>query len=116
MILDDWIHRARLPQIQSRARQFLVTFAGCDYPLRIPPDRAGAVWLGALNHLNPLRETTGAGSSPSFSCTDLAQDYCAVFNSNWSDGEKRCIQVCTTIGSALYPGHRNGHRNGRRNT
>ena len=34
MAQDDWIHREYLPRIQSRARQVLVIWASCDFPLR----------------------------------------------------------------------------------
>ena len=37
MVQDNWIHRACLPQIQDCARQALVTWAECDYPLRPAP-------------------------------------------------------------------------------
>ena len=37
MAQGSWIHRACLPQIQACARQALVTWAWCDYPLRLPP-------------------------------------------------------------------------------
>ena len=37
MVWEDWKHRACLPQIQDCARQALVTWAECEYPLRISP-------------------------------------------------------------------------------
>ena len=37
MVRGTWKHRACLPQLQDCARQVLVTWAECDYPLRLAP-------------------------------------------------------------------------------
>ena len=34
---DSWIHRSRLPRIQSTLRCVILEWAWCDYPLYLPP-------------------------------------------------------------------------------
>ena len=80
MVQDDWIHRACLPLMQSRARQVLVIWAWCVYHLCILP-RMLAQFGMALSTISSLcMQLYGSDFSPPSPCADLARDYYAAFN------------------------------------
>ena len=99
MVRDDWPHRACLPQIHDIARQVLVTWAECEYPLRISPRmlmQFGVVFSSLSSLCMRLR---GWDFTPPPFCTDLAKDYIAAFHLNWDDDEKRWQRELINLGA-----------------
>ena len=99
MIQDSWIHRACLPQTQSCARQVLVNWAWCDYPLRLPPRVLAQFGVAFSTISSPCVKLRGWDFSPPSPCADLARDYFAAFHLNWADDKKRCARQLIRLGA-----------------
>ena len=85
----DWPLRACLPEIQEVAREALVTWAECEYPLRLSPRilmQFGTLFSSLSSQCMLIR---GWDFTPPPFCTDLAKEYIAAFYLNWSDDERR---------------------------
>ena len=89
IIREDWPLRACIPQLRECVQQVLVTWAECEYPVRISPRML--VQFGVLSSsLSSLcMRLQGWDFNPPPHCTDLAKDYIAAFYLNWSDDDKR---------------------------
>ena len=97
---DDWPHRACLPQLLDIARQVLVTWADCEYPLRFPPRmmmQFGVALSSLTSHCMFFR---GWDFTPPPLCADLAKEYIEAFYLNWEDDDRRTQRELADLGAA----------------
>ena len=99
MSSDEWQHRACLPQIQTLARQALITWAECEYPLRISPRMLMqfGILLSSVSSL--CMGLRGWDFFPPPNCTDLAKDYISAFYLNWEDDQRRMQRELVNLGA-----------------
>ena len=109
MVRDEWKHRACLPQIQNFARQALVTWAECEYPLRISPRMLMQFGILFSSVSSLCMSIHGWDFLPPPNCTELAQDYMAAFHLNWEDDERRMhrelIDLAATDSEQIFGKH-----------
>ena len=99
MVRGAWKHRACLPQLQDCARQVLVTWAECDYPLRLAPRMLEQFGVAFSTLSSLCMRLRGWDFSPPPLCADLARDYIAAFHLNWADVEKRRARQLIKLGA-----------------
>ena len=99
MACDDWQHREFLPQIQTIARQALITWAECEYPLRISPCMLMQFGLLLSSVSSICMSLRGWDFFPPPNCTDLAKDYISAFYLNWEDDQRRMQRDLIKLGA-----------------